>query len=95
MQKAQDDEIQGQDRRAANKHEEVTVISSAHAVVKPYTVMILRFNTRVADFTVVAAGRSPDVASAAVLNRNFEVESSCCWWSNQGPCVLRWRGKSV
>ena len=53
----------------AYKAYKVPVIASANAVIDPDTVMVLSFNTVVADPTVMASWRSPDVARLAVLGR--------------------------
>lgn len=47
--------------------EEVAVISPPHAIVDPYTVMILRFDAIITRSTVMASRRPPDITRLAIF----------------------------
>ena len=54
-----------------DKGKEIAVIPSTDTVVQPYTVMILCFDTVIADTTVMGSRWSPDVASFAIFRWHF------------------------
>jgi hypothetical protein len=83
------DEIGGEKRRCANKGEEISVVSASDAVVKPHAVMVLRLNAIIAEPAVVGARRSPDVAGAAMPNRDFHGGRRLVCRSNEVPVGRR------
>lgn len=83
------DEIGGEKRRCANKGEEVSVVSASNAVVKPHAMMVLRLNAIIAEPAVVGTRRSPDVAGAAMPNRDFHGGRRLVCRSNEVPVGRR------
>jgi hypothetical protein len=92
---AQDDEIKREKGGRSDEGEEVSVITTSNAVVQPYAMVVLRFDTAVAHLAVVASRRTPDTAAPAVLDRHFEVNVGGARWANQSPAI-DWRdGKRI
>ena len=65
------DEKKPENGRRGYKGEEIAVIPSANAVVQPHAVMILRFDTVIADTTMMGSRWTPDVAGFAVFRWHF------------------------
>lgn len=70
MNQAQDKDTNHVKAQGDQKHEEVSVISPANAVVDPWAVVIKDLDTVVADTAVTAPGRSVELASHTPLHTN-------------------------
>lgn len=79
-----------QDRGTAHKSEEIPVISPPNTIVKPNAMMILSFNTIIANSTVITARRSPNVASFAIFYRDFHCRSNPAIWCYRDPSNSWW-----
>jgi len=71
----------------SNEGEEVTVVSSTNAVIKPDTMMVLCLDTVVTYSTMVASRRPPNIASLAVLGWHFHGGSRRLGGFDHGPVV--------
>lgn len=69
------------DSRGTDKGKKVPVVAAADTVVKPDTMVVQGLDAIIANTTVIAARRSPDVACLAVLHRHIHC-------SHFGGCQL-------
>ena len=65
------EEEEPEDCTGCNEGEEISVIAASNAVVEPDTVMILGLDAVIAYSAMVSSRRTPDIASLAILGRDF------------------------
>jgi hypothetical protein len=76
-------------RSRGDEGEEVSVVTSADAVIEPHAMMVLQLDTVVAVSAVMTSWRSPDLTSLAELGRNLHGSGFGCQILDQGPCRSR------
>lgn len=92
---AEDDEIEGEHRCRSYKCKKVTVVATANAIIEPHAVMVLGFDTAVANLAVVAARGAPYSTGATVFDGYFKMDIVGSWRTNQSPTIRRWHGERV
>lgn len=79
-----------QERSGANKGEEVAVVSAAHTIVQPDTMVIKCLNAVVAHPAVIASRWSPNVACLTVFDRDVHSGGLRSSQSNHHPIISWW-----
>lgn len=72
-----------------DKGEEVTVISTANAIIEPDAVMVVTFDAIIAHATMMTTRGSPDITRLAVLDGDFHGSCRRCGRLDHGPVIQR------
>lgn len=71
LDKTRADQVGGENCGRGDKCKEISVIAFSDTVIEPDTVVVVGLDTVIAEAAVMSTRRAPDVASPAVLNRDF------------------------
>ena len=73
-----------------HKAKEVAVVATANAIVDPHAMMILGFDTTVADSAVMTSRWAPYIAGLAVFSWDVQGSIESTSGFNRGPLRQRW-----